>query len=276
MDKQPDTPPPAWETVQLARHPGRPNIREYISLMCGEFIELHGDRVCGDDRGLIGGFATLAGERIMIIGHRKGRTVEENIEANFGMACPEGYRKALRLMRLAEKYRLPVVSLVDTPGAYPGSEAEAHGQAEAIARNLEAMAALRTPLVVAVVGEGGSGGAIGIAAGDRILMLQNAIYSVISPEGCASILWRDGARAPLAAAALKLTAPSLKKLGIIDAIVPEPGGGAHTDPAATAANLKKALLENLADLRGIPPDTLVERRYEKFCAMGRFFETKGR
>lgn len=261
----------AWDIVKIARHAERPNIYEYINMMCDDFVELHGDRLFGDDRGLIGGFATLGGEKVMILGHHKGRTVEENIEANFGMANPEGYRKAMRLMSLAEKYGLPVVSLVDTPGAYPGSEAEARGQAEAIAHNLEFMSTLKTPVVVTVIGEGGSGGALGIAVGDRILMLQNSIYSVISPEGCASILWRDGEKAHVAAEALKLTASSLKKLGIIDEIIPEPGDGAHTDPKKAAEALKKALLANIKELKKIPVDDLVQQRYEKFCAMGRYF-----
>ncbi|MBP5226454.1 MAG: acetyl-CoA carboxylase carboxyltransferase subunit alpha [Kiritimatiellae bacterium] len=260
----------AWDIVQLARHAERPNIHDYIALMCEDFIELHGDRLYSDDRGLIGGFATIGGQKVMIISHRKGRTVEENIEANFGMANPDGYRKAMRLMRLAEKYGLPVVSFIDTPGAYPGSEAEARGQAEAIAHNLEFMSTLKTPIVVVVIGEGGSGGALGIAVGDRILMLQNAVYSVISPEGCAGILWRDGSKAPIAAEALKLTAESLKGLGIIDQIIPEPKGGAHTDYKATAAAVKKAVLAQLAELRKIPLDRLVAQRYDKFCAMGRF------
>ena len=260
----------AWDVVQIARNAERPNIGDYTKLMCEDFAELHGDRLFGDDRSLIGGFATIGGERVMLIGHRKGRGIDENIEANFGMASPEGYRKAKRLMKLAEKYHLPVVSLVDTPGAYPGSEAEARGQAEAIAHNLEFMATLRTPIVVIVTGEGGSGGALGIAVGDRILMLQNAVYSVISPEGCASILWRDGTKAALAAETLKITAGSLKGLGIIDNIIPEPTGGAHTDVASAIAAVKKAILENLAVLKKIEINQLLQQRYDKFAAMGRF------
>ncbi len=260
----------AWDIVQIARHAERPNIGDYITFMCDDFVELHGDRLFGDDRSLIGGFATIGGEKVMLLGHRKGRGIEENIEANFGMASPEGYRKAKRLMKLAEKYHLPVVSLVDTPGAYPGCEAEARGQAEAIAHNLEFMATLKTQMVIVVTGEGGSGGALGIAVGDRILMLQNAVYSVISPEGCASILWRDGTKAALAAETLKITAGSLKSLGIIDDIIPEPKGGAHTDAAKAVAAVKKAVLENLAVLKKINLDTLLQQRYDKFAAMGRF------
>jgi acetyl-CoA carboxylase carboxyl transferase subunit alpha len=260
----------AWDIVQIARHAERPNIADYITFMCDDFVELHGDRLFGDDRSLIGGFATIGGEKVMLIGHLKGRGIEENIEANFGMASPEGYRKAKRLMKLAEKYHLPVVSLVDTPGAYPGCEAEARGQAEAIAHNLEFMATLKTQMVIVVTGEGGSGGALGIAVGDRILMLQNAVYSVISPEGCASILWRDGTKAALAAETLKITAGSLKSLGIIDDIIPEPKGGAHTDAAKAVAAVKKAVLDNLAVLKKINLDTLLQQRYDKFAAMGRF------
>jgi len=260
----------AWDIVQIARHAERPNIGDYITFMCDDFVELHGDRLFGDDRSLIGGFATIDGQKVMLMGHRKGRGIEENIEANFGMASPEGYRKAKRLMKLAEKYHLPVVSLVDTPGAYPGCEAEARGQAEAIAHNLEFMATLKTQMVIVVTGEGGSGGALGIAVGDRILMLQNAVYSVISPEGCASILWRDGTKAALAAETLKITAGSLKSLGIIDDIIPEPKGGAHTDAAKAVAAVKKAVLDNLAVLKKITLDTLLQQRYDKFAAMGRF------
>lgn len=262
----------AWESVQLARNPGRPNIYEYIENVCSDFTELHGDRLFGDDRGMIGGFATIGGKKVMLIGHHKGKSVEENVEANFGMASPEGYRKAKRLMTLAAKFHLPVVSFVDTPGAYPGAEAEARGQAEAIAHNLEFMSTLKTPIVVVVVGEGGSGGAIGIAVGDKILMLENAVYSVVSPEGCASILWRDGKKAPDAAAALKITSDSLLKLGVVDGVIPEPAGGAHKNIKATALAVKKAIVSALDELAKVKLDDLVERRYAKFRAMGNYFD----
>ena len=256
-----------WQIVQIARMQGRPLIGDYIAGMCEDFVELHGDRAFGDDRGLIGGFATIGGQRVMLIGHQKGASVEEKIACNFGMANPEGYRKAMRLMRLAEKYHLPVVSLVDTPGAYPGLEAEARGQAEAIARNLTVMATLRTPFIIVVTGEGGSGGALGIAVGDVVLMLQYAIYSVISPEGCASILWRDGKRAPEAAEAMKITAQSLLDLGVIDEILPEPPGAAHSDPAAMVKTVKAAVLRRIKELKPLAGDELATRRYAKLRRM---------
>ena len=258
-----------WQTVQVARHPQRPLLRDYVKGLCSEFIELHGDRCFGDDQGIIGGFATLKHHRVMLIGHQKGKTVEENIKANFGMASPDGYRKALRLMKLAEKYGIPVVSFVDTPGAYPGADAEARGQAEAIARNLTDMSTLEVPIVVVVTGEGGSGGAIGIGVGDAVLMLSNSVYSVISPEGCASILWRDGAKAPEAAAALKLTAKSLLDLGVIDEIVKEPAGGAHAAPQEAIAAVGEAVTRHLSRLMKISAKRLVEKRYEKYAAIGR-------
>jgi acetyl-CoA carboxylase carboxyl transferase subunit alpha len=259
-----------WQTVQVARHANRPLISDYISGLFTEFIECHGDRLYGDDRGIIGGFATLDDIRVMLIGHQKGKTVEENVEMNFGMANPDGYRKALRLMKLAEKYRLPVVSLVDTPGAYPGAEAEARGQAEAIARNLTEMSTLGVPIVVVVTGEGGSGGAIGIGVGDVVAMLTHSVYSVISPEGCASILWRDGAKAPEAAAALKITADSLLALNIIDEIIPEPIGGAHRNHAEMMATVKEFLVKHLKRLKRVSPRKLVERRFEKYSEIGVF------
>lgn len=259
-----------WETVQAARHPGRPTIQDYATRMCDEFIELHGDRLFGDDPAILGGFARIGDVRFMLIGHRKGRTVEENIEFNFGMANPEGYRKAMRLMHLAEKYGTPVVTLVDTPGAYPGLEAEARGQAEAIARNLTEMAVLETPIVTVITGEGGSGGALGIAVGDRILMLEHAVYSVISPEGCASILWRDGSQAPEAAKALKITSRDLAKLEVVDGVIPEPVGGAHSNQDETIANVKTAILEQLQALKGLSVSRLLDNRYRKYAAIGRF------
>lgn len=259
-----------WQTVQVARHPERPLIRDYIRSLFSEFYELHGDRCFADDAGIVGGFAMLDDYRVMVIGHQKGKTVEENVKANFGMANPDGYRKALRLMKLAEKFRLPVISFIDTPGAYPGADAEARGQAEAIARNLTEMAILHTPIIVVVTGEGGSGGALGIGVGDVVMMLSNAVYSVISPEGCASILWRDGAKAPEAADALKLTADSLSRLGIVDEVIPEPPGGAHRNSEATFQAVKQALLRRLKILTRTKPKKLVARRYEKYCDIGRF------
>jgi acetyl-CoA carboxylase carboxyl transferase subunit alpha len=259
-----------WQTVQVARHPERPLIRDFISGLCSEFIELHGDRLFGDDRGMIGGFATIETHRVMLIGHQKGKDLDEKIKCNFGQACPEGYRKALRLMKLAEKFHIPVVTFIDTPGAFPGRDAEERGQAEAIARNLLEMAALKTPVIAVVTGEGGSGGAIGIGVGDVVLMLSNAVYSVISPEGCASILWRDGSKASEAANALKITAKSLLQLKIIDEIIPEPVGGAHRDVASTMKATKKTLLKYLTSLEKVSPRKLTSRRFDKFAAMGRF------
>jgi len=258
-----------WQTVQVARHEDRPVLQDYVKGVFNEFIELHGDRCHGDDRALIGGFATLNTHRVMLLGMEKGKSVDEKVRSNFGMANPEGYRKALRLMRLAEKYNLPVVCLVDTPAAYPGKEAEARGQAEAIARNLTVMAALETPIVVLITGEGGSGGALGIAVGDVVLMLSNAIYSVIPPEGCAAILWRDAAKAPEAAEALKLTADSLLRLGIIDEIVAEPPGGAHRDCEGTMTVVKEALARHLTRLKRVSTRKLIEKRYDKYCRHGR-------
>lgn len=259
-----------WDKVQLARHPGRPTITRYSTEMCDDFVEIHGDRVFGDDPAMLCGFARIGNQRFMLIGHRKGDTVEQNIEYNFGMANPEGYRKAMRAMHLAEKWHLPVVTMVDTSGAFPGLEAEARGQAEAIGRNLMEMAALETPILTIVTGEGGSGGALGIAVGDRILMLENAVYSVISPEGCASILWRDGTKAPEAAKALHITSSDLAELNVIDGIIPEPIGGAHSNPEATMENVKAAILNGLKELNKVSSSHLVENRYKKFAAIGRF------
>ncbi len=261
---------PTWETVKIARHPERPLFLDYLENWCPDAIELHGDRLVADDPAMYAGIAEIGGERVVIVGHRKGRTTEEKIANRFGMANPDGYRKAMRIMRLAEKFQLPVVALVDTSGAFPGLDAEARGQAEAIAKNLADMSVLKTPIVVVVTGEGGSGGALGIAVGDRILMLEHAIYSVISPEGCASILWRDGAYAPVAAQALKVTSDALLKLGVVDKIIPEPKGGAHTDAKKTMETVKKAVLAEIKALKKIPVETLVAERYAKFAAMGRF------
>lgn len=259
-----------WQRVQLARHPERPYTLDYINLMMTDFVELHGDRHFGDDHAVVGGFGKLDGKTVMVIGQQKGRDTKSNIFRNFGMPNPEGYRKALRLMKLAEKFRKPVITLIDTPGAYPGIEAEERGQAEAIARNLFEMAQLTVPIIVTIIGEGASGGALGLGVGDRILMMENAWYSVIAPESCSSILWRSWDYKEQAAEALKLTAVDLLKEKIIDRIVPEPLGGAHRDPSATAHNLKEIILEELAALGRIKPDKLVEKRIAKFGAMGSF------
>ena len=261
----------AMDHVKLARDPKRPHIFDFIATICSDFEELHGDRLVNDDRGLVCGFGAIDSYKCLIMGHHKGATIEENMEANFGMANPDGYRKAMRLAQLAARFHLPIVSFVDTPGAYPGKEAEERGQAEAIAKSLEFFSRLKTPIVVVVTGEGGSGGALAIAVGDRILMLENAVYSVISPEGCAGILWRDGTKAPEAAAALKITADDLKRLGVIDEIVKEPAGGAQKDHAATARAVKKAVVAALRELVDVPVDELVERRYAKLRAMGNFY-----
>jgi acetyl-CoA carboxylase carboxyl transferase subunit alpha len=253
-----------WQIVQIARHPKRPILQDYIDNIFSEFIELRGDRCFGDDRGLVGGLAVIGDRRVALIGHRKGRTIEENVESNFGMAKPDGYRKALRIMKLAEKYRLPILAFIDTQGAYPGVDAEARGQAEAIARNLMEMSLIEVPIIVLVTGEGGSGGALGIGVGDTVMMLAHSVYSVISPEGCASILWRDEARAPEAAAALKVTADSLHELGIVDEIIPEPTGGAHRDPAATMAAVREALLRRLKKYARYSRRKLVDARYDKY------------
>ena len=259
-----------WDTVQIARHPNRPLLLDYLAAWDPAACELHGDRLVADDPAMFAGLVTIGGERVVLVGHRKGRTTEEKIAYRFGMANPDGYRKAMRVMRLAEKFHLPIVTLVDTSGAFPGLDAEARGQAEAIAKNLADMSTLKAPIVVVVTGEGGSGGALGIAVGDRILMLEHAIYSVISPEGCASILWRDGHMAPQAAEALKLTSGWLKKLGIVDTVIPEPEGGAQNDPAKAIETVKQAILKAIRELRKVPIDQLVEQRYAKFAAMGRF------
>jgi acetyl-CoA carboxylase carboxyl transferase subunit alpha len=257
-----------WQKVQLARHPDRPYTLDYISSITTDFFEMHGDRQVKDDKAIVGGFAKLDQQTVMIIGHQKGRDTKTNLFRNFGMPNPEGYRKALRLMKLAEKFKRPVVTLIDTPGAFPGLEAEERGQAEAIARNLLEMSHLRVPIVVVIIGEGASGGALGIGVGDRILMLENTWYSVISPESCSSILWRSWEYKEQAAEALQLTAPDLKKQKIIDAIIPEPLGGAHRNPEQMAQILKETLLEELKGLMKVKIDKLVERRIEKFSKMG--------
>ncbi len=257
-----------WQKVQLARHPDRPYTLDYINLMTKDFVELHGDRTFGDDKAIVGGFARLDSYVAMFIGHQKGRDTKSNVYRNFGMPNPEGYRKALRLMKLAEKFNRPVITMLDTPGAYPGLEAEERGQAEAIARNLFEMSHLRVPIIVVIIGEGASGGALGIGVGDRILMLENTWYSVISPESCSSILWRSWDFKEQAAEALQLTAPDLKKQGIIDVIVPEPPGGAHRDHQRMAQILKTTLLDELKQLTKMKADKLVERRVEKFSKMG--------
>ncbi len=259
-----------WQRCQLARHPNRPYTLDYIRAMMTDFIELHGDRAFADDRAIVGGLARLDGMPVVVVGHQKGRDTKEKLARNFAMANPEGYRKALRLMKLAEKFSKPVLTLVDTPGAYPGIGAEERGQAEAIARNLREMSELRTPIVVVVTGEGGSGGALGIAVGDSILMLEYAIYSVISPEGCASILWRDPVMAPAAADVLGLTADTLKRLNLIDEIIREPLGGAHRRPQEMAMTLRGRLIREFSSLRRVPIDELLERRYQKFRRMGVF------
>jgi acetyl-CoA carboxylase carboxyl transferase subunit alpha len=261
-----------WQRVQLARHPDRPYTLDYINLMTTNFIELHGDRHYRDDKAIVGGFAQLDDYKVMIIGHQKGRDTKSNVYRNFGMSNPEGYRKALRLMKLAEKFNKPVITMLDTPGAYPGLEAEERGQAEAIARNLFEMSKLRVPIIVCIIGEGASGGALGIGVGDRILMLENCWYSVISPESCSSILWRSWDYKEQAAEALKLTATDLLDQKIIDRIIPEPLGGAHNNHKQAADNLKSALLEELPELIKIKKDKLVQNRIDKFGSMGPYTE----
>ena len=261
-----------WQKVQLARHPDRPYTLDYIAMMMTDFIELHGDRGFRDDKAIVGGFARLNGEPVMVIGHQKGRDTKSNLYRNFGMPNPEGYRKALRLMRLAAKFKRPVITLLDTPGAYPGIEAEERGQAEAIARNLLEMSRLPTPIVVVIIGEGASGGALGLGIGDRVLMMENTWYSVISPESCSSILWRSWDYKEQAAEALKLTAADLLAQGVIDRIIPEPLGGVHRNPQRAAEILKEVLIEELKHLKKIKREKLLEHRVEKFGAMGEWEE----
>jgi acetyl-CoA carboxylase carboxyl transferase subunit alpha len=265
----------AWQIAQVARHPQRPFTLDYVQGLFTDWHELHGDRAFADDPAIVGGMARFNGQPVVVIGHQKGRDTRDKIYRNFGMPRPEGYRKALRLMKTAEKFGFPVITFIDTPGAYPGVGAEERGQSEAIGRNLAEMSSLRVPVVCVVIGEGGSGGALAVAVGDAILMLQNAIYSVISPEGCASILWKSAEKAGEAAETLGITAPRLKTLGLIDRIVNEPLGGAHRDPDAMMANLRKAIGETLRELQDQSMDALLERRIDRLMGFGRFKEIEG-
>ena len=257
-----------WQKTLVARHPARPYTLDYINALFTEFAELHGDRRFGDDPALVCGFAFYKERPVAVIGHQKGRDTKQKIYRNFGMPKPEGYRKALRIMKLAEKFARPIITFVDTPGAYPGLDAEERGQAEAIAYNLREMASLKVPIIVNVTGEGGSGGALAIAVGDRINMLEHAVYSVITPEGCAAILWRDSARAPEAAEAMKITATDLASFGLVDVVVPEPAGGAQTDPESLFRSLDEVIESQLRELSALPPEAIVTGRYEKFRRMG--------
>jgi acetyl-CoA carboxylase carboxyl transferase subunit alpha len=266
----------AWETVQVARHPQRPLFRDYVEMVCREFRELHGDRQFGDDPAIQCGLARLGGQKVMLIGHHKGRDTKEKVRCSFGLAHPEGYRKALRCMKLAEKFGLPVVTFIDTPGAYPGIGAEERGQAESIARNLMEMSRLRTVIISIVTGEGGSGGALGIGVADRVAMMEFAWYSVISPEACSAILFKDNEGAPQLAESLKLTSRELRQLEVIDAIIPEPLGGAHRDPHSAAHNLEQYIAKSLRDLKRTKIDNLLERRYEKFRNLGTVLEAPRR
>jgi acetyl-CoA carboxylase carboxyl transferase subunit alpha len=266
---------PSWERVLLARHPKRPHALDYIGRLFTDFTELHGDRAFGEDPAVVGGFAFFEGRPILVLGQQKGRDTKQKLFRNFGMPKPEGYRKALRLMQMAEKFNRPILTFLDTPGAYPGIDAEERGQAEAIALNLREMARLRVPIIVTVIGEGGSGGALGLGVGNRVYMMENAVYSVISPESCAAIIWRDAGKAELAAAALRLTAPDLQSLGLIDGAVREPEGGAQNDPDASAEALRETLRASLAELTKLTPDQLIDDRYEKFRRMGNFFAEAG-
>jgi len=261
-----------WQKVQIARHPMRPYAMDYIRMLTEGFLELHGDRGFGDDKAIVGGFARLDGKSLMVIGQQKGRDTKEKLVHNFGMMHPEGYRKALRLFYMAQKFKTPILVLIDTPGAYPGIGAEERGQAEAIARNIREMSVLEVPIVVVIIGEGASGGALGIGLGDRIIMLEYSWYSVISPEGCAAILWRDAAKAPDAAEALKVTSEDVMELGIIDQIIPEPAGGAHNDPEKTAESLKTEILKSFSELEKLSTEQLIEQRIKKYRIMGVFDE----
>ncbi|MBI5233443.1 MAG: acetyl-CoA carboxylase carboxyltransferase subunit alpha [Deltaproteobacteria bacterium] len=261
-----------WQITQLARHPSRPYALDYIEAVFEDFVELHGDRLFKDDPAIVGGLAKLGNVSVVVIGQQKGRNTKEKVFRNFGMPHPEGYRKALRLMRLAERFSMPVITLIDTPGAYPGVGAEERGQSEAIAANLMGMSVLKTPVVAVIIGEGGSGGALALAVADRVMMFEYSTYSVISPEGCAAILWKDGSKADLAAKTLRLTADNLIKFGIIDRVIKEPSGGAQRDPKSTVQSLKAALSESLAELKKIPAERLVDERIKKFRKMGEFAE----
>jgi acetyl-CoA carboxylase carboxyl transferase subunit alpha len=258
----------AWQKVQIARHPQRPYTLDYINMIMSDFIELHGDRCFSDDKAMVCGLAKLDNQKIAVLGHQKGKDTKENLKRNFGCAHPEGYRKALRIMQLAEEFNLPVVIFIDTPGAYPGIGAEERGQSQAIALNLREMIKIAVPIIAIVIGEGGSGGALGIGVADRVCVLENSYYSVISPEGCAAILWKDGSKAPEAAEVLKMTAPDLLKMGLIDEIVPEPLGGAHRDPQKTAQNAKEIILKYLKELKSKDKDSLLKSRYKKYRGIG--------
>jgi acetyl-CoA carboxylase carboxyl transferase subunit alpha len=262
----------AWQITQLARHPQRPYTLDYVGRCFSDFQELHGDRMYADDHSLVGGLARIAGQPFVLIGHQKGRDTKERVLRNYGMTCPEGYRKALRLIKLAEKFELPLVTLIDTPGAYPGVGAEERGQSEAIARNLLTLAQLKTPVISVVIGEGGSGGALAIGVADRVLMLQYSIYSVISPEGCASILWKSAEQAEAAAEAMGVTADRLQRLGLVDEVIAEPLGGAHRDPVAMAEALQKALLQGLQELKALSTDALLAHRHRRLASYGVYKE----
>jgi acetyl-CoA carboxylase carboxyl transferase subunit alpha len=263
-----------WQITQLARHPQRPYTLDYIGMLCTEFQELHGDRMYADDAAIVGGLARIDGQPMMVIGQQKGRDTKERVRRNYGMPKPEGYRKAQRLMQMAERFQLPIVTFIDTPGAYPGVGSEERGQSEAIARSLFIMAELKTPIVSVVIGEGGSGGALAIGVGDHLIMLQFSVYSVISPEGCASILWKSADKKELAAEAMGMTADRLNELGLVDEVLKEPLGGAHRDPQKMADDLKAAILANLARLEKLSPDQLVAKRYERLRAFGSYSETE--
>ncbi len=261
-----------WQKVQIARHSQRPTTLDYIGLLMEDFLELHGDRLYGDDKAIVCGLASLDKFRVVVVGHQKGKDTKENIERNFGCAHPEGYRKAMRVMKLGEKFSLPIICFIDTPGAYPGIGAEERGQAQAIAENIREMFTLNTPIVIAVIGEGGSGGALGIGVGDKVLIMEYAYYSVISPEGCAAILWKDSKKAPQAAETLRLTAQDLIRFKIVDEIIPEPEGGAHRNYQEAADNLKETLIRNLVFLTEMDLDTLLKNRYDKYRRIGIFKE----